>query len=133
MVSSPPPRPLPNPRRCGALHVGDILLSIDKTSTEHCSLMEATQLLASTADVVKLEILPSSQSGLSVRPQDTGTSHSQHGGLRKIYNGRSPVVDHRTENLKVQCAIFKCILDTAIKFIKVKLFVFGEMLWFFPF
>lgn len=35
--------------------------------------MEATQLLASTADVVKLEILPASQSGLSVRPQDTGT------------------------------------------------------------
>lgn len=64
------------PHRCGALHVGDILLSIDKTSTEHCSLMEATQLLASTADVVKLEILPASQSGLSVRPQDTGTSHS---------------------------------------------------------
>nr|XP_046253222.1 glutamate receptor-interacting protein 2a isoform X3 [Scatophagus argus] len=57
--------------RCGALHVGDILLSIDGTSTEHCSLMEATQLLASTSDVVKLEILPSSQSGLPVRPQDT--------------------------------------------------------------
>uniref|UniRef100_A0A8C4NT93 Glutamate receptor interacting protein 2a n=1 Tax=Dicentrarchus labrax TaxID=13489 RepID=A0A8C4NT93_DICLA len=47
--------------RCGALHVGDILLSIDGTSTEHCSLMEATQLLASTSDVVKLEILPASQ------------------------------------------------------------------------
>uniref|UniRef100_A0A3Q3X810 PDZ domain-containing protein n=1 Tax=Mola mola TaxID=94237 RepID=A0A3Q3X810_MOLML len=47
--------------RCGALHVGDIILSIDKTSTEHCSLMEATQLLASTADVVKLELLPASQ------------------------------------------------------------------------
>ncbi|XP_036960793.1 glutamate receptor-interacting protein 2-like isoform X1 [Acanthopagrus latus] len=57
--------------RCGALHVGDILLSIDGTSTEHCSLMEATQLLASTADVVKLEILPASQSRLAVRPQDT--------------------------------------------------------------
>ncbi|XP_035511814.1 glutamate receptor-interacting protein 2-like [Morone saxatilis] len=57
--------------RCGALHVGDILLSIDGTSTEHCSLMEATQLLASTSDVVKLEILPASQSRLLVRPQDT--------------------------------------------------------------
>uniref|UniRef100_A0A671YGS6 Glutamate receptor interacting protein 2a n=1 Tax=Sparus aurata TaxID=8175 RepID=A0A671YGS6_SPAAU len=55
--------------RCGALHVGDILLSIDGTSTEHCSLMEATQLLASTADVVKLEILPASQSRLA--PFDT--------------------------------------------------------------
>ncbi|XP_029993975.1 glutamate receptor-interacting protein 2a isoform X2 [Sphaeramia orbicularis] len=57
--------------RCGALHVGDILLSIDGTSTEHCSLMEATQLLASTSDIVKLEILPASQSRLPVRPQDT--------------------------------------------------------------
>ncbi|XP_076596817.1 glutamate receptor-interacting protein 2-like isoform X5 [Chaetodon auriga] len=57
--------------RCGALHVGDILLSIDGTSAEHCSLMEATQLLASTSDVVKLEILPASQSRLPLRPQDT--------------------------------------------------------------
>ncbi|XP_022594786.1 glutamate receptor-interacting protein 2-like [Seriola dumerili] len=57
--------------RCGALHAGDILLSIDGTSTEHCSLMEATQLLASTSDVVKLEILPASQSRLPARPQDT--------------------------------------------------------------
>ncbi|XP_033942433.1 glutamate receptor-interacting protein 2a isoform X1 [Pseudochaenichthys georgianus] len=57
--------------RCGALHAGDILLSIDGTGTEHCSLMEATQLLASTTDVVKLEILPASQSRLPVRPQDT--------------------------------------------------------------
>uniref|UniRef100_A0A4W6E3L2 Glutamate receptor interacting protein 2a n=1 Tax=Lates calcarifer TaxID=8187 RepID=A0A4W6E3L2_LATCA len=57
--------------RCGALHAGDILLSIDGTSTEHCSLMEATQLLASTSDIVKLEILPASQSRLPVRPQDT--------------------------------------------------------------
>ncbi|CAB1424203.1 unnamed protein product [Pleuronectes platessa] len=57
--------------RCGALHAEDILLSIDGTSTEHCHLMEATQLLASTSDVVKLEILPASQSRLPVRPQDT--------------------------------------------------------------
>ncbi|XP_034028553.1 glutamate receptor-interacting protein 2-like isoform X2 [Thalassophryne amazonica] len=57
--------------RCGALHIGDVLLSIDGTSTEHCSLMEATQLLASSSDVVKLEILPANQSRLPVRPQDT--------------------------------------------------------------
>ncbi|KAI3356901.1 hypothetical protein L3Q82_003550 [Scortum barcoo] len=57
--------------RCGALHAGDIILSIDGTSTELCSLMEATQLLASTSDAVKLEILPASQSRLPVRPQDT--------------------------------------------------------------
>ncbi|XP_043984107.1 glutamate receptor-interacting protein 2-like isoform X2 [Gambusia affinis] len=57
--------------RCGALHVGDILLSIDGTNTEHCSLMEATQLLASTSENLKLEILPASQSRLPIRPQDT--------------------------------------------------------------
>lgn len=55
--------------------MGDILLSIDGTSTEHCSLMEATQLLASTSDVVKLEVLPASQSRLAVRPQDAGMHH----------------------------------------------------------
>lgn len=60
--------------RCGALHVGDILLSIDGTSTEHCSLMEATQLLASTSEILKLEILPASQSRLPIRPQETGTA-----------------------------------------------------------
>uniref|UniRef100_A0A3Q2Z833 Glutamate receptor interacting protein 2a n=1 Tax=Hippocampus comes TaxID=109280 RepID=A0A3Q2Z833_HIPCM len=58
--------------RCGALHAGDALLTIDGTSTEHCSLMEALQLLGNAADVVRLEILPSSQSRLPVRPQDTG-------------------------------------------------------------
>ncbi|KAM9856053.1 glutamate receptor-interacting protein 2-like [Aulostomus maculatus] len=57
--------------RCGALHVGDILLSIDGTNTEHCSLMEVLQLLGSTTDTVKLEILPASHSRLPVRPQDT--------------------------------------------------------------
>nr|XP_055024365.1 glutamate receptor-interacting protein 2a isoform X4 [Misgurnus anguillicaudatus] len=45
--------------RCGALHVGDILLAIDGMSTEHCSLMEAQQLLSSSSDLTKLEILPS--------------------------------------------------------------------------
>ncbi|XP_047424488.1 glutamate receptor-interacting protein 2-like isoform X1 [Mugil cephalus] len=57
--------------RGGALHAGDILLSIDGTSTEHCSLMEATQLLANASETVKLEILPASQSRLPIRPQDT--------------------------------------------------------------
>ncbi|GAA6092361.1 glutamate receptor-interacting protein 2a isoform X2 [Tachysurus ichikawai] len=48
--------------RCGALHVGDILLAIDSMSTEHCSLMEAQQLLANSSEVTKLEILPSPHS-----------------------------------------------------------------------
>uniref|UniRef100_A0A8C5AK12 Glutamate receptor interacting protein 2 n=1 Tax=Gadus morhua TaxID=8049 RepID=A0A8C5AK12_GADMO len=50
--------------RCGALHVGDHLLSIDGTSTEHCSVLEATQLLASTSELVKLEVLPAHHSRL---------------------------------------------------------------------
>ncbi|KAM4720755.1 glutamate receptor-interacting protein 2 isoform 2-T2 [Rhinophrynus dorsalis] len=57
--------------RCGALHPGDHILSIDGTSTEHCSLMEATQLLASTTENVKLEILPAHHSRLSLRPPET--------------------------------------------------------------
>lgn len=58
--------------RCGALHVGDHILSIDGTSTEHCSLLEATQLLAATSENVKLEILPVHQSRLPLKPPETG-------------------------------------------------------------
>uniref|UniRef100_A0AAR2LWB1 PDZ domain-containing protein n=1 Tax=Pygocentrus nattereri TaxID=42514 RepID=A0AAR2LWB1_PYGNA len=57
--------------RSGALHVGDHILSIDGTSTEHCSVLEATQLLASTADVAKLEILPAHHTRLPSKAQDT--------------------------------------------------------------
>uniref|UniRef100_A0AAQ4R3M1 Glutamate receptor interacting protein 2a n=1 Tax=Gasterosteus aculeatus aculeatus TaxID=481459 RepID=A0AAQ4R3M1_GASAC len=71
--------------RCGALHAGDILLSIDGTSTEHCSLMEATQLLASACDLVRLEILPASQGRLPARPQDTGTSPA---GRRRVRSNK---------------------------------------------
>lgn len=61
--------------RCGALHVGDHILSIDGTSTEHCSLLEATQLLAATSEMVKLEILPAHYSRLPLKPLDTGMCH----------------------------------------------------------
>ncbi|XP_038666714.1 glutamate receptor-interacting protein 2 isoform X2 [Scyliorhinus canicula] len=56
--------------RCGALHVGDHILSIDGISTEHCTVLEATQLLTSTSDNVKLEILPVHQSRLSLKPAE---------------------------------------------------------------
>ncbi|KAI1234488.1 hypothetical protein IHE44_0003541 [Lamprotornis superbus] len=59
--------------RCGALHVGDHILSIDGTSTEHCSLLEATQLLSATSENVKLEILPVHQSRLPLKPPETGS------------------------------------------------------------
>ncbi|XP_063443888.1 glutamate receptor-interacting protein 2-like isoform X1 [Mytilus trossulus] len=45
--------------RCGALHVGDLIRSIEGTSVEHMSIAEATQLLKCSLDeVVTLEILP---------------------------------------------------------------------------
>ncbi|CAN0068014.1 unnamed protein product [Lampetra planeri] len=59
--------------RCGALHVGDQLLSIDGTGMEHCTFQEAHQLLANTSESVKLEILPVHQTRVSIRGSDHGT------------------------------------------------------------
>ncbi|XP_073900590.1 glutamate receptor-interacting protein 2 isoform X3 [Castor canadensis] len=56
--------------RSGALHAGDHILSIDGTSTEHCSLLEATELLASVSEKVRLEILPVPQSRRPLRPPE---------------------------------------------------------------
>uniref|UniRef100_A0A8C2L2U7 Glutamate receptor interacting protein 2a n=1 Tax=Cyprinus carpio TaxID=7962 RepID=A0A8C2L2U7_CYPCA len=62
--------------RCGALHVGDILLAIDGMSTEHCSLMEAQQLLSSSSELTKLEILTSQHCSHDTGLQ-THTAHKQ--------------------------------------------------------
>ncbi|XP_072002754.1 glutamate receptor-interacting protein 1 isoform X9 [Engystomops pustulosus] len=56
--------------RCGALHIGDHILSVDGTSMEYCTLAEATQLLASTSENVKLEILPFHQTRLALKGSD---------------------------------------------------------------
>ncbi|XP_032989100.1 glutamate receptor-interacting protein 2 isoform X6 [Rhinolophus ferrumequinum] len=56
--------------RSGALHAGDHILSIDGTSTEHCSLLEATKLLASVSEKVQLEILPAPQSRRPLKPSE---------------------------------------------------------------
>lgn len=61
-----------SPPRCGALHVGDHILSIDGTSMEYCTLAEATQFLANTTDQVKLEILPHHQTRLALKGPDHG-------------------------------------------------------------
>jgi hypothetical protein len=63
---------LPYLDRSGALHAGDHILSIDGTSTEHCSLLEATELLASVSEKVRLEILPVPQSRRPLRPPEAG-------------------------------------------------------------
>lgn len=58
--------------RSGALHAGDHILAIDGTSTEHCSLVEATKLLASVTEKVRLEILPAPQSRRPLKPPEAG-------------------------------------------------------------
>lgn len=60
--------------RSGALHAGDHILSIDGTSTEHCSLLEATKLLANVAEKVRLEILPVPHSQRPPNPSEAGGS-----------------------------------------------------------
>ncbi|KAM6954633.1 glutamate receptor-interacting protein 1 isoform 2-T2 [Aplochiton taeniatus] len=57
--------------RCGALHAGDHILSVDGTSMEYCTLGEATQLLASACEHVKLEILPHHQTRLALKGPDS--------------------------------------------------------------
>jgi hypothetical protein len=66
--------------RCGALHVGDHILSIDGTSMEYCTLAEATQFLANATDQVKLEILPHHQTRLALK----GPDHGENSPLAKF-------------------------------------------------
>ncbi|XP_013397244.1 glutamate receptor-interacting protein 1-like isoform X2 [Lingula anatina] len=48
--------------RCGALNLGDQILSIDGTNLEHMTVAEATQLLkSSVGEQIKLEVIPQSQ------------------------------------------------------------------------
>ncbi|XP_030072277.1 LOW QUALITY PROTEIN: glutamate receptor-interacting protein 1 [Microcaecilia unicolor] len=56
--------------RCGALHVGDQILSINGNDIENCTLAEATQLLASASENVKLKILPHHQTRLALKGPD---------------------------------------------------------------
>ncbi|XP_040102622.1 glutamate receptor-interacting protein 2 isoform X1 [Oryx dammah] len=71
--------------RSGALHAGDHILSIDGTSTEHCSLLEATKLLANVSEKVRLEILPAPQSRRPLKPSEAALSSSPFS---------SPTVNH---------------------------------------
>lgn len=72
--------------RCGALHVGDHILSIDGTSMEYCTLAEATQFLANTTDQVKLEILPHHQTRLALKGPDHGEKAHLDKSLSAAYS-----------------------------------------------
>lgn len=63
--------------RSGALHAGDHILSIDGTSTQHCSLHDATKLLAGAAEKVRLEVLPAARGRWPLQPLDTGGSRAR--------------------------------------------------------
>uniref|UniRef100_A0A672RFD7 Glutamate receptor-interacting protein 1-like n=1 Tax=Sinocyclocheilus grahami TaxID=75366 RepID=A0A672RFD7_SINGR len=67
--------------RCGALHAGDHILSVDGTSMEYCTLAEATQLLASASEHVKMEILPHHQTRLALK----GPEHVDNESFAKTF------------------------------------------------
>uniref|UniRef100_H2ZEM4 PDZ domain-containing protein n=1 Tax=Ciona savignyi TaxID=51511 RepID=H2ZEM4_CIOSA len=54
--------------RCGALHIGDQILSIDNISMATSSVREASDLLQSSSDQVKLEIHPVSHLAIAASP-----------------------------------------------------------------
>ncbi|XP_017551308.1 glutamate receptor-interacting protein 1 isoform X4 [Pygocentrus nattereri] len=90
--------------RCGALHAGDHILSVDGTSMEYCTLAEATQLLASACEHVKMEILPHHQTRLALKgpehvkvqrsnrplPWESGTNNNSNFLPSQHYNTYHP-------------------------------------------
>ena len=63
--------------RCGALHIGDLVLSIDDATVEHMSIAEATQLMRnSVEETMKLEVLPHR----IVEQQNSREHFTKHGG-----------------------------------------------------
>ncbi|XP_057179869.1 glutamate receptor-interacting protein 1 isoform X11 [Triplophysa rosa] len=94
--------------RCGALHAGDHILSVDGTSMEYCTLAEATQLLASASEHVKMEILPHHQTRLALKgpehvkvqrsnrplPWESGTNNNSNFLPYQHYNTYHPDQSH---------------------------------------
>ncbi|XP_055368079.1 glutamate receptor-interacting protein 1 isoform X15 [Betta splendens] len=72
--------------RCGALHAGDHILSVDGKSMEFCSLAEATQLLSASCQTVRLEILPQHQARPALNAPQHALSHSFSPGSMSAYS-----------------------------------------------
>ncbi|XP_051976388.1 glutamate receptor-interacting protein 1-like isoform X2 [Xyrauchen texanus] len=97
--------------RCGALHAGDHILSVDGTSMEYCTLAEATQLLASASEHVKMEILPNHQTRLALKgpehvkvqrsnrplPWESGTNNNSNFLPYQHYNTYHPDQSRQTK------------------------------------
>uniref|UniRef100_A0A8C4HJH6 PDZ domain-containing protein n=1 Tax=Dicentrarchus labrax TaxID=13489 RepID=A0A8C4HJH6_DICLA len=76
--------------RCGALHAGDHILSVDGKSMEFCSLAEATQLLSASCQTVRMEILPQHQA----RPALNAPQHERERDLRSSPLSLSAALSH---------------------------------------
>ncbi|XP_034018892.1 glutamate receptor-interacting protein 1 isoform X4 [Thalassophryne amazonica] len=72
--------------RCGALHAGDHILSVDGKSMEFCSLAEATQLLSASCQTVRMEILPQHQARPALNAPQQALSHSFSPGSMSAYS-----------------------------------------------
>ncbi|XP_038563807.1 glutamate receptor-interacting protein 1 isoform X6 [Micropterus salmoides] len=72
--------------RCGALHAGDHILSVDGKSMEFCSLAEATQLLSVSCQTVRMEILPQHQARPALNAPQHALSHSFSPGSMSAYS-----------------------------------------------
>ncbi|XP_076804617.1 glutamate receptor-interacting protein 2-like isoform X2 [Clavelina lepadiformis] len=79
-------RPASISDRCGALHIGDQILSIDNVSVANgaVTLREASEMLSSSSDFVKLEILPVSHLAIA-----SAKSFSQNRFAPVITNAQS--------------------------------------------
>ncbi|XP_035282200.1 glutamate receptor-interacting protein 1-like isoform X5 [Anguilla anguilla] len=85
--------------RCGALHAGDHILSVDGTSMEFCTLAEATQLLASACEHVKMEILPHHQTRLALKGSEQALGSSFSPSSMSAYSLSSLNVNTLPRNL----------------------------------
>ncbi|XP_077565616.1 glutamate receptor-interacting protein 1 isoform X3 [Stigmatopora nigra] len=73
--------------RCGALHAGDHILSVDGKSMEFCSLAEATQLLSASCHNVRMEILPQHRARPALgAPQQQALGQSFSPGSMSAYS-----------------------------------------------
>uniref|UniRef100_A0A665U5X2 Glutamate receptor interacting protein 1 n=1 Tax=Echeneis naucrates TaxID=173247 RepID=A0A665U5X2_ECHNA len=76
--------------RCGALHAGDHILSVDGKSMEFCSLAEATQLLSASCQTVRMEILPQHQARPALNAPQHANLHSSHSLSAALGHSFSP-------------------------------------------
>ena len=88
--------------RCGALHAGDEVLSIDGQKTAHLSLPEVNRLLNSISDRIRIEIMPVKSTRLAIAgPRQhmiAGSMQLHHGGGHPSPHGHHPGNRHHANH-----------------------------------